>query len=168
MTGGEAISNGIPVFFKARNAQRLDHAHLDGPDSWFPVPGDYCAHVDVSCRGHPSGNPTVVAQIATAVFTGPLRFLFPIFQLAMLSILTLFAETSYSAFPRLASLLASDRFLPSQFAFKGDHLAFSVGIIVLATLASLLLIGFQGDTTRFINLFAVGSSFPSHPRKQAW
>lgn len=74
-----------------------------------------------------------MAQIATAVFTGPLRFLFPIFQLAVLSILTLCAETSYSAFPRLASLLASDRFLPSQFVFKGDRLAFSVGIIVLAS-----------------------------------
>src|SRR5262249_9199748 len=72
------------------------------------------------------------------------------------SILTLSAETSYSAFPRLASLLARDRFLPSQFAFKGDRLAFSVGIIVLATLASILIMVFQGDTTRLINLFAVG------------
>ena len=53
-------------------------------------------------------------------------------------------------------MLARDRFLPAQFAFKGDRLAFSVGIIVLATLASLLIIVFQGDTTRLINLFAVG------------
>lgn len=156
MTGVEAISNGIPVFKKpeTRNAattltlMALILGSLFLGITWLTL----TYHVEAN----QAGNPTVVAQIALAVFTGPLRFLFPVFQLAVLSILTLSAETSYSAFPRLASLLARDRFLPSQFAFKGDRLAFSVGIIVLAILASLLLIVFQGDTTRLINLFAVG------------
>jgi hypothetical protein len=98
----------------------------------------------------------VIALIAGKVFTGPLWFLFPVFQLATLGILTLSAETSYSDFPRLASLLARDRFLPTQFAFRGDRLAFSVGIVVLAVLAGLLLIVFGGDTNQLINLFAVG------------
>ena len=156
MTGVEAISNGISVFKppETRNAATTL--------TWMAVIlgtlflGVTLLTLTYHVEANPAGNPTVVAQIAAAVFTGPLRFLFPIFQLAVLSILTLSAETSYSAFPRLAYLLARDRFLPSQFAFKGDRLAFSVGIIVLATLASLLIIVFQGDTTRLINLFAVG------------
>jgi hypothetical protein len=107
-------------------------------------------------EAHPSGSPTVIDQISRLVFDGPLSFMYPVFTFATLGILTLSAETSYSDFPRLASLLARDRFLPSQFAFRGDRLAFSVGIIVLALLASLLLIVFKGSTDALINLFAVG------------
>jgi len=78
------------------------------------------------------------------------------FQLAALAILTLAANTAYADFPRLASFLARDKFLPHQFSFRGDRLAFSTGIIVLAVLASLLLIVFKGDTTHLISLYAVG------------
>ncbi|MBO0784410.1 MAG: amino acid permease, partial [Ktedonobacteraceae bacterium] len=85
-----------------------------------------------------------------------LFFLYPVFQIATLFILTLAANTSYSDFPRLSSLLARDHFLPHQFAFRGDRLAFSTGIICLAVLASLLLILFNGVTTLLINLYAVG------------
>ncbi len=156
MTGVEAISNGVPVFRKpeARNASITL--------TWMAVIlgtlflGITALAMSYHVEANASGNPTVIAQIASQVFTGPLIFLFPVFQLATLGILTLSAETSYSDFPRLASLLARDRFLPSQFAFKGDRLAFSVGIIVLAVLASLLLIVFGGSTDRLINLFAVG------------
>src|SRR5205823_5871018 len=107
-------------------------------------------------EANPSGNPTVIAQIASQVFNGPLFFMYPVFQLATLLILTLAANTSYSDFPRLASLLARDHFLPHQFAFRGDRLAFSIGIMFLAVLASLLLIQFKGDPTLLINLYAVG------------
>ncbi len=82
--------------------------------------------------------------------------MYPVFQIATLFILTLAANTSYSDFPRLASLLARDKFLPSQFAFRGDRLAFSTGIVSLALLAILLLIVFKGITTQLINLYAVG------------
>jgi amino acid transporter len=156
MTGVEAISNGIPVF------QKPETRNASITLTWMAVIlgslflGITFLTLTYHVEANQAGNPTVVAQIATSVFTGPLRFLFPVFQLAVLSILTLSAETSYSAFPRLASLLARDKFLPTQFSFKGDRLGFSVGIIVLATLASLLVIGFQGQTTRLINLFAVG------------
>jgi amino acid transporter len=156
MTGVEAISNGIPVFQKpeTRNASiTLTWMALILGALFLGITFLTLAyHVEAN----KAGNTTVVAQMAAAVFSGPLSFLFPVFQLAVLSILTLSAETSYSAFPRLASLLARDRFLPTQFAFKGDRLAFSAGILVLATLAALLLVGFQGNTTRLINLFAVG------------
>ena len=156
MTGVEAISNGIPAFKKpeTRNAATTL--------TWMAVIlgtlffGITVLAMTYGVEANANSNPTVVAQIAMKVFTGPLVFLFPVFQIATLGILTLSAETSYSDFPRLASLLARDRFLPSQFAFRGDRLAFSVGIIFLAVLAAVLLIIFKGNTNQLINLFAVG------------
>jgi hypothetical protein len=82
--------------------------------------------------------------------------MFPVFQIATLLILTLAANTSYADFPRLASLLARDKFLPTQFSFRGDRLAFSIGIMFLAVIAIILLVSFQGNTTQLINLYAVG------------
>jgi amino acid transporter len=156
ITGVEAISNGIPAFKKpeARNASITLTWMASILITLFI--GITILAVSYGTEAVPSGNPTVVGQIAQLVFTGPLFFMFPVFQLSTLFILTLAANTSYSDFPRLASLLARDHFLPHQFAFRGDRLAFSTGIIVLAVLASLLLVTFKGDTTLLINLYAVG------------
>ena len=156
MTGVEAISNGVPAFKKPepRNAA----ATL----TWMAVIlgtlflGITLLATSYHIEANPAGNPTVIGQIAQQVFTGPLFFLYPLFQLATLLILTLAANTSYSDFPRLASLLARDGFLPHQFAFRGDRLAFSIGIMFLAVLASLLIVVFKGDPTQLINLYAVG------------
>src|SRR3989440_5633906 len=148
MTGVEAISNGIPAFKKPepRNAAITL--------TWMAVIlgtlfiGTSALAMSYHVEANPAGNPTVIGQIAQQVFTGPLFFMFPVFQIATLFILTLAANTSYADFPRLSSLLARDKFLPHQFAFRGDRLAFSIGIIFLALLASLLLIVFQGNTTQ--------------------
>jgi amino acid transporter len=156
MTGVEAISNGVPAFKKpeTRNARITL--------TWMAVIlgtlfiGITLLATSYHIEANAAGNPTVIAQIATQVFTGPLTFMFPVFQIAILLILTLAANTSYADFPRLASLLARDKFLPHQFSFRGDRLAFSIGIIFLAVLASLLLIVFNGNTTQLINLYAVG------------
>jgi amino acid transporter len=156
MTGVEAISNGIPAFKKPepRNAATTL--------TWMAVIlgtlfiGISLLAMSYHVEANAAGNPTVIAQIAMRVFNGPLFFMFPVFQLATLFILTLAANTSYSDFPRLSSLLARDNFLPHQFAFRGDRLAFSIGIIFLAFLAGLLLVVFKGDTTSLINLYAVG------------
>src|SRR2546428_2018218 len=156
MTGVEAISNGVPAFKKpeTRNAT----ATL----TWMAVIlgtlfiGITLLATSFGIEANAAGNPTVIAQIAKQVFTGPLAFMFPVFQLATLLVLTLAANTSYSDFPRLASLLARDNFMPHQFAFRGDRLAFSIGIVFLAVLASILIIVFNGDPTQLINLYAVG------------
>ncbi len=156
MTGVEAISNGIPAFKKPepRNAATTL--------TWMAVIlgtlfiGITLLATSYHVEANVQGNPTVIAQISKQVFDGPLYFMFPVFQLATLFILTLAANTSYSDFPRLSSLLARDNFLPHQFAFRGDRLAFSIGIIFLAILASLLLVVFSGNTTSLINLYAVG------------
>ncbi|MFL5625303.1 MAG: APC family permease, partial [Ktedonobacteraceae bacterium] len=156
MTGIEAISNGVPAFKKpeTRNASITL--------TWMAVIlgtlfiGITILAMSYHIEANKLGNPTVIAQIASQVFNGPLFFMFPVFQIAILLILTLAANTSYSDFPRLASLLARDNFLPHQFAFRGDRLAFSIGITFLAILAALLLIAFEGNTTQLINLYAVG------------
>lgn len=156
MTGVEAISNGVPAFKKPepRNARMTL--------TWMAVIlgtlfiGITIMATSYHIQANAQGNPTVIAQIARQIFNGPLYFMFPVFQIATLFILTLAANTSYSDFPRLASLLARDKFLPGQFAFRGDRLAFSIGIVFLAILAGLLLIVFNGATTALINLYAVG------------
>jgi len=156
MTGVEAISNATPVFRQpqARNAATTLTLMAFILGSLFL--GITLLAMTYAVQARFSGNPTVIAQIAMLVYEGPWAFLVPIFLLAVLGILTLSAETSFAGFPRLASLLAQDRFLPNQFSFRGDRLSFSVGIIVLAVLAGILIIIFGGDTNLLINLFAVG------------
>lgn len=156
MTGVEAISNATPVFRKpqARNAAITLTLMAAILGSLFL--GITLLTMTYGVQARASGNPTVVAQIAIHVYEGPWGFLVPIFLLSVLGILTLSAETSFAGFPRLTSLLAQDRFLPTQFSFRGDRLSFSVGIIFLAVLASLLIIVFGGNTDALINLFAVG------------
>lgn len=156
MTGVEAISNGVPSF------QKPEARHAAKTLTWMALIlgtlflGITILAMTYAVQARPGGNPTVISLIAGHIFTGPLAFLYPVFQFATLGILALSAETSYSDFPRLASLLACDRFLPHQFSFRGDRLAFSVGILFLAGLASTLLLVFRGDTNQLINLFAVG------------
>ena len=60
--------------------------------------------------------------------TGPL---YVILQFATAAILTLAANTAYADFPRLSSIIASDGYLPRQFANRGDRLVFSNGVIFL-------------------------------------
>ncbi len=156
MTGVEAISNGVPAFKKPETHNAAITLTWMATILGTLFIGVTLLATSYHVEANAAGNPTVIGQIAQQVFSGPLFFMYPIFQVATLLILTLAANTSYSDFPRLASLLARDDFLPHQFAFRGDRLAFSIGIVFLAILASLLLIVFKGDTTQLINLYAVG------------
>jgi hypothetical protein len=101
-------------------------------------------------------NPTLDAQIAGLVFVGAFRWFFYLVQIATLFILVLAANTSFADFPRLSSILARDGFMPHQFSFRGDRLAFTTGIIVLALLSIVLLVVFNGSTDALINLYALG------------
>ena len=97
---------------------------------------------------------SVVGQISHAVFTGGLPFY--IVQFFTSAILILAANTAYQDFPRLSSILARDRFMPRQFVNRGDRLVFSNGVIVLGSLASLLIVAFDADLNRLIQLYVVG------------
>lgn len=97
---------------------------------------------------------SVIAQIAYGVFHGGPVFYF--IQIMTATILIFAANTAFAGFPRLASILARDRFMPRQFMNLGDRLVFSNGIIILATLASLLIIAFNANLNHLIQLYLVG------------
>ena len=104
---------------------------------------------------HDAGYQTVVSQIARSVFGG-VNLPYYYIQFATLGILVLAANTAFSDYPRLSYFLARDRYLPKQYTFRGDRLAYSAGIITLGLLAALVFAGFGGETDRLIPLYAVG------------
>jgi amino acid transporter len=152
LTGVEAISDGIPAFRKpeAENAGKtlITMALLLG--TMFLGISFLARSLGVV----PSEHETVVSQIGHHVFgDGPLYFAL---QVATTLILVLAANTSFADFPRLANFLARDRYLPRQLTNLGDRLVFANGIILLAVLASALVVIFGGRTHRLIPLYAVG------------
>ena len=155
LTGVEAIANGVPAFRppEAKNAANTmtSMAILLG----ILFIGITLVTDGFGIRPAEEGGPTVVAMVAAAVF-GDGSFLFVAFQAATALILFLAVNTSFNAFPRLAAILARDEYMPRQFAFRGDRLAFSWGIVALATVSGLILVAFGGDTHALIPLYSVG------------
>ncbi|MHB8993860.1 MAG: APC family permease [Armatimonadota bacterium] len=152
LTGIEAVANGVQAFREpsARNAVRVLTALAFLLLVMF-IGITWLAH---SFDVVPVHNETVVSQIAEHVFgRGPMYF---IIQFATSVILFLAANTSFAGFPRLASLLASDGYLPRQLANLGDRLVFNNGILVLAGSAIVLVMIFGGVTHALIPLYAVG------------
>jgi amino acid transporter len=157
LTGTEAIANGVPAFKppEARNAANtlvVMAALLAFLFVGITIVAD-AYRILPSIDG--SGGPTVIALVAQTAF-GRETPLYYVFQAATALILFLAANTSFNAFPRLAALLAEDGYIPRQFAFRGDRLAFSWGIVLLAAVAAGLLVHFGGITTLLIPLYSVG------------
>jgi amino acid transporter len=152
LTGIEAVSNGVPAFRspEARNARQVLVA-LGVILIVLFVGITFLTHVFGLV---PAEQETINSQLARRVF-GEGLFYYVVQAMTML-ILILAANTSFADFPRLSSFMARDRFMPRQFANRGDRLAFSNGIIILATLSVVLLIVFQADTHALIPLYAVG------------
>ncbi len=159
LTGVEAISDGVPAFQppewkNARTTLTWMIGILAVTFAGITFLANQFGIVPLNPE-HTEGYETVVSQIARAIFGGGTPAYYYI-QFATLAILILAANTAYSDFPRLAYFLARDRYLPKQFTFRGDRLAYSTGIITLGVLASLMLAGFNGETSRMIPLYAVG------------
>lgn len=154
LTGTEAISNGIPAFKQpeSRNAATT----LTWMAALLAMMFIGTSIMAYLYQVHPRENETVISQFARIIFTGPMGWFYYIIQGTTALILVLAANTSFADFPRLASLLARDRFLPRQFATRGDKLVFSNGIIILAVFSGVLVAAFGGDTSRLIPLYAVG------------
>jgi len=154
LTGIEALSNGVQAFKKpeARNAATtlVWMALLLTTMFLGTSVMAYLYHVQ------PKESETVISQFARIMFTGSLGWFYYVVQAATAAILVLAANTAFADFPRLSSLLARDRFLPRQFANRGDRLVFSNGIVILAVLSGLLVIAFGGATSSLIPLYAVG------------
>lgn len=154
LTGVEAISDGVPAFKQpeAKNAATTL--------TWMIVIlgvmflGITWLANSVGALPNEETRETVVSQISRALFgTTPLYY---VTSAATTMILILAANTAYADFPRLASFLARDRYLPRQFASRGDRLVFSNGILVLGLCSALLVILFQANEIALLPLYAVG------------
>jgi amino acid transporter len=173
LTGVEAISNGVPAFRKPKSrnaattllllgtiavtmlisiillANKMGLKYVDPNDldrlrtaSGDPLPDGYDQH-------------TVIAQIARGVFDNFTPGFY--FVIAMTGIiLVLAANTAFNGFPVLASILAKDGYLPRQLGSRGDRLAYSNGILILAFMAIALIVAFDAEVTRLIQLYIVG------------
>jgi hypothetical protein len=102
----------------------------------------------------PTHDETVVSVLGREVFGE--NVLYYLFQVGTAAILFLAANSAFNAFPLLAAILARDRYLPRQFAFRGDRLAYSNGILVLAGIAVILLVAFNANVNSLIPLYALG------------
>jgi amino acid transporter len=153
ITGVEAVSNGVPAFKPPewRNA-RTTLTVMGALVATMFLGLSWLAGVTGAM---PAANgETVISQIGRAVYgTGPVYYLF---QLATTGVLILAANTSFADFPRLSSILARDGFMPNRFAFRGERLAFSAGIAVLALVAIVVLVAFGGRVEALIPLYAIG------------
>ncbi len=154
LSGVEAVSNGVPAFQKpeSRNASvtLLWMGTILGTcfigisvlaSKLYPYRGDE--------------DPTGIALMAEHVFGGK-NVLFWVMQISTFAILILAANTAYADFPRLSSIIANDGFIPRQFRNRGDRLVFSNGVIVLAVVASALIVAFKGNISALIPLYAFG------------
>jgi amino acid transporter len=152
LTGMEAIANGVPAFKtpQSKNAATTI-AWMATIIATFFVGLTLLTHL---LHVQPGVNVTVISQVGKATFGGTPPYY--LLQAATMLILIMASNTSFADFPRLASIMARDGFLPRHMMFRGDRLAFSAGILVLGVLASVLLILFKADTHRLIPLYAVG------------
>ncbi|MFG3442053.1 APC family permease [Nonomuraea sp. NPDC047897] len=174
LTGVEAISNGVPAFRKPKSGNAAATLLMMGliAISMFGgiialglASGVKVADPSVVAEDllRPDGTPVgpgyhqqpIISQVADAVFGGG-SLLFVVISAVTALILFLAANTAFNGFPVLGSILAQDRFLPRQLHTRGDRLAFSNGIVILAAAACLLLWGFQADVSRLLNLYIVG------------
>ena len=173
LTGVEAISNGVPAFRKPKSRNAATTLLLLGTIAItmmlsilalankmglkYVDPTDTSRLLQADGQPMPPGydEPTVIAQLSKAVFD-----VFPpgyYFVLAMTGvILILAANTAFNGFPVLGSILARDGFMPRALGSRGDRLAYSNGILVLAGFAVVLIVAFDAQTTRLIQLYIVG------------
>ncbi|MEW9549460.1 APC family permease [Nonomuraea sp. NPDC050783] len=174
LTGVEAISNGVPAFRKPKSRNAATTLLMMGVVAIVMFGGiialGLASGVKVAEPSvvpedllRPDGTPVgpgyyqqpIISQVADAVFGGGSL---PFVAISAVTALILFlaANTAFNGFPVLGSILAQDRYLPRQLHTRGDRLAFSNGIIILAAGACLLLWGFDADVSRLLNLYIVG------------
>jgi amino acid transporter len=155
LTGVEAISNGVPAFRKPKSRNAALTLTMMGALAITMFIGITVLAVALDARANPDGHPSVISQIAVSVFGGG-SVLFYLFQAATAGILILAANTAFNGFPVLASILGRDRYLPRQLYNRGDRLVFSNGILILAAAAIALIIGFDANIDKLIQLYIIG------------
>jgi amino acid transporter len=172
LTGVEAIANGVPAFRKPKGRNAATTLLLLGVVattmalsivSLANLTGVKVAEEPAHQLLRPDGTPVgesyhqdpVVGQLARTVFEDfPLGFFFVTTATGV--ILLLAANTAFNGFPVLASILAKDEFMPRQLTTRGDRLAYSNGVLLLAAFSILLIVAFDAQVTRLIQLYIVG------------
>ena len=165
LTGVEAVSNGVPAFEepKSRNAATtlvimgaLSITMFAGITALAIAADVHMAEDAANLIGLPAGEEqrTAISQVGLAAFgdTAP----FYLLQAFTAAVLILAANTAFNGFPVLSSLLGRDNYLPHQLANRGDRLVFSNGIVLLALVAALLIVAFDANVTRLIQLYILG------------
>lgn len=166
LTGIEAVANGVPSFREPKSKNAATTLLLLGLISmsmfvgitWLAITtGVKYTEFNDELIGLPEGatQKTVIVQVAAAVFNQN-TLLVLVLSLSTALILALAANTAFNGFPVLGSILARDGYLPRQLHTRGDRLAYSNGILILALLAILLIIIYQADVTGLIQLYIVG------------
>ncbi len=173
LTGVEAISNGVPAFRKPKSKNAASTLFLLGAIAVtmmmsiillaYSMGLKFVDERDIERLTYADGSPlpagydqhTVIAQIARAVFDNfTPGFYFVVATTGIILILA--ANTAFNGFPVLGSILARDGFAPRQLGSRGDRLAYSNGILILAGFAMVLILAFNAETTRLIQLYIIG------------
>ncbi len=155
LTGVEAIANGVPAFKPPEPKNAANTLIMMAVLLGTIFIGLTFVGMNYGVRATTEQGATVLGQVGQAVFgDGTIPFL--LLQISAALILFLACNTSFNAFPRLSAILAQDGYMPRQFAFRGDRLAFSWGIVVLAAVAIGMLYLFHADTHALIPLYSVG------------
>lgn len=153
LTGIEAISNGVPVFKSPewKNARKTLIIMAGLMAVLFIGSVGLTQYFGVVA----SGNETILSALAHRLLGD--GFLYYLVQISTLMVLAVAANTSFAGFPRVAAIMAKDKFMPRQLFNLGDRLVFQNGIFLLAGLTALLIILFKGDSHALVPLFAVGA-----------
>jgi amino acid transporter len=154
LTGVEAISNGVPAFKAPKPKNAAATLVIMGGLAISMFSGVTALALATHARAYAEGNPSVISQVAEGVWNR--TFLFYAFQAATAAILILAANTAFNGFPMLSSILARDRYLPRQLHNRGDRLAYSNGIVLLAAVSAALIIGFNANINQLIQLYIIG------------
>jgi amino acid transporter len=152
LTGVEAISNGIPAFKQPESKNAASTLTVMAIVMAVLILGS--GFLAFKLNAHPSVDETLLSAIGRHTFGVTVPYY--ILQASTAAILVLAANTSFADFPRLASLLAADRFLPRQLATRGDRLVFSNGVLILSLLACVLIVIFKGEEQSMLPLYALG------------
>ncbi|HXG26029.1 MAG TPA: APC family permease [Candidatus Binatia bacterium] len=157
LTGTEAIANGVPAFKPPEPKNAATTLGVVAALLACLFLGITFVASSFGILPTEPGEPpkTVISQVAEVIY-GEGTLFFYLFQTFTALILFLAANTSYNAFPRLGAILAQDGYMPRQFAFRGDRLAFTSGVVILSIVATALILAFNGETHALIPLYSVG------------
>ena len=154
LTGSEAVANGVPNFKPPEPRNAVITLVAMGSIFGALFLGLTFLSTTIGIAPDHSEMETVNSMLTRSIVgDGPFYI---VVQIATAVILLLAANTGFTGFPRLASVLADDRFMPRQFAFRGERLAFSFGIIALALMSGLVVAAFEGSVTQLVPLYTIG------------